>query len=1837
MALDRNKVIRIVLEGKDNLSKVVKKAVTDVDKDLDKLGDSLDKTGDDFDRLNKDIDKALSSIEKRTKTFSDRLRTALGKNKKVIDDQIAARAAQARKEIDAIKKVRDEQIAALKDQEIAIQDRLQKENKLRREAARRISLVGDRRDTDISNLRDQRIQQVLGKSPDFRERGGAVGGLFAGFQEGRRLAAETERIINEQIATTEEELKKRRKELAEETAIKRADLRKTHFDERQAQTEINRLRKEQLQKDNDELIKKASEEQEKADKERQDKINKAQLEFDRVRAEAQDRINKQRDENVLRKQESFDKKRRAAEEKLADDIFQRQEDFEDAKLKRQLELDEQIAKIRERGLAKAAREAEIRQAKADAKTDIRALAKERKLDIRDLEKADDRVKRGEAKDRDQALAQIRNAAREQDDRNKQSARKKLEAELAVINELSDTEKKRNLEILNEKIKANKKLAADAQRESDFKLSDRLRKEVADFEAEAKRLKAALSGEGATSIIEKALAKREELLHASNDADTLREKLEKTGRRAGVAFGDFFRGIRRGRGDLRELDNVAKGTETTFARFGKSIGRFTKNLGTMINLRWFFLISIIQLLGHAIVVLGSSLVALASSAIEAGAALGVAFVAGISQALPVVALFAAVMQRLSAVMEAVKLAQSNQLKDASADKAQKKAQREATEALADAHWSLKKAKEAVADSEIELKDAHDAVTRAQREQKDAVTALAKARRDAARDIVDANNDEKDAELGLQEAVLNVAQAEQKLIDVRKKADQQQQDINEAKAAVREAQERLKLAQAEGDQAEIEKAQQQLALAKQNLSDIKDQESGQKNDVKDAELGVKRAKLDQQEAVLKNKRAKEDAARARKDGVEGSEQVIAARQRLADSSKAITDAERQVTLAARAQRDAIHAQIIATRELKDAELNEVDAKKKQTAAQTQLQAQLAQLSPTERRLFNVIRNLQKKFKEVFQPITDTILNAVIKVLNRLSTLLDNQKFIRAFQDLADAIAAAIVELGDFFTSDEFIDSFIKFIHEAAKNLPNVVHIIENLADAFVTLSNAGSGLFAKLLGGTAGLTGKVSTFLKAPVGGNIAAPGSPAQKGAFNPFNPLASVNTPAAGGAQQNNAEKFLSTADKHLDSWLKLASAIGRVFKLLIGDAAPAGQTLVGRLTHFFDRIADWLEKNPEKVRQFFDDMAASAENLAKHLGKVAAVLFKAFSSKEAEAFSEIILEVVIPGLVLLLQTLGLVSRFLLFIFNIPGLGPFIKFVLQFLIFEKALNRIFPITQKVTDAFKKLTVFLVKDMFKGFKYTRTYIQFFILRVKEMSVAAAKAVAGGLSTLAKFLTDKMVSAFKLAGDAALKFLDKLKLLAGSVITKLTNSWGKLIIFLRTRLIPTLALVGRAFLAAFPYIAIAAAIAAIAYVIYKYRKQILRFLGEAFDWIKKHWKLLALILLGPFAPGAAAIIAIIKWRKQVIGFFKSIIDWVRDHWKTIVKIILAIFLPGGLLLVGIWKFHKKIIEIFGKIKEAIIGAFKAAFDWVREEIPKLVHWIGNKLSGLPIVGRFFKDKKSNEEFQKDLFKQILPKLPDNAQGRAKELRKQGKNVADVLKALQKEGLISKDDILHLASQYGANVLFDKGGEVGGKQGKAVPIIAHAGEWVLNKVQQMKLARRLGAGTEQVSNWLFGTNMGTTAPGPHTTGTRPTGTVLPWFSSHLNLIPHTDKDGNVVWFVEFPDKTYGQVSARDARRIKESNGNWLPGYVKRSSHADKVRGKIYGNMRSLTMARGGVVPSFAMGGVISSGLGTSGTTMNIPTRRSKSVPGKFEQNFNVQTQGETDWNYVMRLAAIHAQGTY
>lgn len=1483
--------------------------------------------------------------------------------------------------------------------------------------------------------------------------------------------------------------------------------------------------------------------------------------------------------------------------------------------------------------------------------------------------------------------------------------------------------------------------------------------------------------------------------SKRNLDQTGNAFERLGVKAGRALGDIRRGFESGKTGLTTFKQAVASADTPLAKIGTAAGQFVKNMGSLVNLRWFILISALQLIGTLVVQLGAALVAIASSAAVAGAALGAAFAAGLGQAIVTGGLLKLAFDRIKGVLNAVKLADQARQQQAAGSTDTLKQQRTAAEQLADAHYALKQAIQGVSDAQYSEQQAVQSVTAAYQTHSDAIKNLAIARQKAARDIVDATLNERDAALSLKEAELAVVEAKQKLIDIEKTQRQQEADLSGAQTQVKEAQARVNQLKAQGASAQqILAAQQQLTVAQNAVSDIQNQQTTNKTTVQDAQLAVKRAQLSRDQAVVQNKRAIQDGEKTKKQGISGNQQVIDAQRQLKSSIQGIASAEHELASAQRAEADAVHGVAVARRSLRDASS---DAKTGSVKAATQanLKVALAGLSPAEKTLFNSIERIKKVYKEQFRGITDIIIGPIAKAVDRVTILLKDPKILAAARTLATSIGKGISQISKFTISPSFRKEIETLATTAAQNLPKVVTALLNIVKAFLSIATSKGAIkiFDDLLDRIDRITGKFAKFT-----GN-------------------------------KDNLDKLLGVAKTHLDSWLNLGGAIGKVLGALIHDSSGEGKSFVDGIASALDRLAKFLNSHQAEVGKFFSNLHKSLQGLGPLIGGVFTVLFKAFTSPQGDAFTKIILKTVIPGLALMFQTIGLVASALITLFKIPFLGPMLELGLQVAVAEKALNKVFPVTQKATDALQKL-VFHPKDSINNIKKFGTAISDFsgsasksLKKVVFGDLTADGAGSKGLVGKFKSLGEKMATGFtggfSKAGNAIKNFTTKgYQLISGFVVKSvakiaaldfaaMASSFGAAL----KAMIISIGEFGAEMTAVFltPPLDIILLIGAIIAIIvilanhFGLLKPALHAIWNAakvafggivslieylINWVKHHWKLLLEILLAIFLPGAALLLAIYKWRTQIInwvidlaktvwGWFKTLGGWIIDVFVKLPGKIIKYFIHLGSDIVhGIINaftgLSDKVINAIKDLPDKLLNLFKDVgkkiagkiFSFLPKSVLKKLGFVGGVISGgIKVAGDVGnailhpfgayqggvvgsgkgKIGKTDtvpamltpgEWVLNSIQQSRLAKLLKSTSGNIKKFLFDGQatGTTGVVPAFTTEGdtedfklayehnagfavpgpyktkltptqesafqkwlkgqgvqdtkdydmrgywrddnaaALSHRPGTHFPDTYktpydttfsnqskyatgnnpfvwaGNNLIDRRNGDIVfsptfGKKG-SVKALLTPGEWVIGPNEQKKVATRLHESRQQLSAHLFGTGgKGPRKPGRFATGNKS-------FKTHeFTLVPEIDADNNQLWFLEFGDRSWGQVTNKDAEKIISSDGDFIPTYARRVARRHHgifqdpsiapYAAKLFAGAKGKSFKQNN--SNFALGGMVGGvkRFAAGGPVTNTPggPDNSRTTTKHINVTMQPRVEGDTDWHYVMKVAALAAEGSF
>ena len=273
------------------------------------------------------------------------------------------------------------------------------------------------------------------------------------------------------------------------------------------------------------------------------------------------------------------------------------------------------------------------------------------------------------------------------------------------------------------------------------------------------------------------------------------------------FGEIREGFRSSAGQIAAFDNLMRGA-------------FTLAITV-------FLPQLVLLAGSA----AGALLALASSAAQAGLALGGALVAGITQAIPVLGVIGAFIGRFKQVLDAAK--QANLLQQQQAAK-----QGQNNKKLADTT-------DAVASAQDSLRGAHDRLAAAQRRVIESQNGIIDARRQAKRQLEDLIDAERRADLAARGAVLSQRDAQaalQQAIRTGGDVERAQLDLAGANLAVPESRTTLSRARVDATRAEdagIEGAPGVVA-AKQQFEDAKRSVVDAERAIEQAERGLNRAR-------------------------------------------------------------------------------------------------------------------------------------------------------------------------------------------------------------------------------------------------------------------------------------------------------------------------------------------------------------------------------------------------------------------------------------------------------------------------------------------------------------------------------------------------------------------------------------------------------------------------------------------------------------------------------------------------------------------------------------------------------------------------------------------------------------------------------------------------------------------------------------------------------------------------------------------------------------------------------------------------------------------------------------
>lgn len=681
--------------------------------------------------------------------------------------------------------------------------------------------------------------------------------------------------------------------------------------------------------------------------------------------------------------------------------------------------------------------------------------------------------------------------------------------------------------------------------------------------------------------------------------------------AGFRLRNVFTGSRRaitdlehGVKDLTKTERLAMGPGFNFGyNLGRGLDKAVTSL-TRFNPAFGMLLGLGMLVITMITNLVGALTALASAAVMAAAGIGGALVAALAQLAPVVGVLFLAFERLKNVFAAASLHQK-QFGNTQAEAITKaREHRDSVERLADAHYALGQS--------------YQAVTTATQNLADAQKNLRNQEQEAKRNLVDVEFTRQEAVLGEKDATLSLLEAKQALADFDAKQKASQSDIAGEQAALEEAKRRLAVAQAQGSLPEVEQAQQAIGVHEQNIQNMQDQAPGADAATQRQRLvlSIQQAVLNQREAEVRLARAIEDANKAEREGVRNAPGVLAAKEQLRSAEQSLADAK--------------HSQLIATRNLKDTTQDLADAQKQAALQSNALERAMGKLDPAEKRLLDTLLRVKKEWQTATRPLTDIIVNAVDTGLKRSEALLRDPRLAGAFKRLTGTIGAQFNSLTSFFTGRQQRGFMTFFTGEAAKNLPQFTKIFEHLVVLFEKIAKAASPELTRLLG-------HLEHFLGAK------------------------------SEGTNVDKLTKFFNSTDKYIMGLVHLLGSFLGLLGAIIKGAAGPGLTSMEGMSKQFDKWATWINKHPQKVHKFFEDMISSTGKWIKLFANIIVGLNHLAQSKGFQNLIDWIEKNAVPILDrvagMFTTILGIVSA----IGKIPGVGWALQWVAGFVLLSKTI------------------------------------------------------------------------------------------------------------------------------------------------------------------------------------------------------------------------------------------------------------------------------------------------------------------------------------------------------------------------------------------------------------------------------------------------------------------------------------------------------------------------------------------------------------------------------------------
>lgn len=482
----------------------------------------------------------------------------------------------------------------------------------------------------------------------------------------------------------------------------------------------------------------------------------------------------------------------------------------------------------------------------------------------------------------------------------------------------------------------------------------------------------------------------------------------------------------------------------------------------------------------------------------------------------------------------------------------------------------------------------------------------------------------------QAADSIRSAQESLANAQRQGTIAQENLTKARAdAVRQIQDLVtaeKEAQLQAESARLAQQASQQTLRRSIAS-------GNVDELAQNSLQARQSNLDVVTSGVAAGRATFDASKAVAGGVEGMDNVVQARRAVADAARGIADAKRQ---------------------LKEAGDQIGQTAKQMGSADRTLAGLLAQLSPTEKKLYAALERVEKRYKQVFtgpNGVINSILDAFTYGADKAYELLNDPRLVSAARGLSSTIAEQLRRAFDFLSSDNSRNFMVEMANQARINLPIITSLFENVATVFMNIAKAASPALHQFL-----------IF--------------------FESLTAQAASTTSSDGGITKLQA--FFDKGEKYAESFTKLAVAIAKLFLAIIGDSADQGQNAIDSFTKDVNKATSWIDSHQKQVQKFFSDTRKALGYVLTAVWDLMKALLGLFHPDQVKAFSKAFSQTLLPVLQNVLTVTGMITKLFLDLAGTKVGGAILQLVLTTLLLRSALSPILSVLSKFVIFFGRI-------------------------------------------------------------------------------------------------------------------------------------------------------------------------------------------------------------------------------------------------------------------------------------------------------------------------------------------------------------------------------------------------------------------------------------------------------------------------------------------------------------------------------------------------------------------------